>query len=136
MYPGVNKLANMKLHMKYATSRIRTIALVTAVIVAFASKAISNDRKPVVSVVQRVNSTMLVQAESDILRSPGRCKLSGCSHEICADENVITPCIWRPEYGCYKKALCEVQSNGSCDWTKTPGLEDCLANSKGLNRGK
>ena len=122
--------------MRYATARIWTIASVAAVIVAFASMAISSDRKPVVSVVQQVNSTMLVQAEGDSSPSPGRCKLSGCSHEICADENVITPCIWRPENECYKTALCEVQSDGKCGWTKTGALESCLVNTKGLNRSK
>ncbi|HET6892503.1 MAG TPA: DUF6748 domain-containing protein [Pyrinomonadaceae bacterium] len=54
------------------------------------------------------------------------CFKTGCSNQVCADENVITTCEWRPEYACYQKARCERQSNGKCGFTRTPELIACL----------
>ncbi len=54
------------------------------------------------------------------------CIKTGCSGQVCADENVITTCEWRPEYACYKKARCERQADGKCGFTKTPELLSCL----------
>lgn len=121
---------------QYATPRIWTLVLAGAAIVVLASVAAAGGLELDVGVVPRVNSSILAQAEGNTTRTAGRCKLSGCSHQICADDNVITPCIWKPEYECYKNALCEIQSDGKCGWTMTLGLEACLTNSKGLNRGE
>lgn len=54
------------------------------------------------------------------------CFRTGCSSQVCADENVITTCEWRPEYACYQKAKCERQANGKCGFTRTPELIACL----------
>lgn len=56
------------------------------------------------------------------------CKIGGCSGEICGEkgEDMITTCEWRPEYGCYKIAICERQSDGKCGWTMTEKLQNCL----------
>ncbi|MGH9956353.1 MAG: DUF6748 domain-containing protein [Pyrinomonadaceae bacterium] len=54
------------------------------------------------------------------------CFKTGCSKQVCADEEVITTCEWREEYACYQKARCERQSDGSCGFTKTPELTACL----------
>ncbi len=54
------------------------------------------------------------------------CFRTGCSNQVCADENVITTCEWRPEYACYQKARCERQANGKCGFTRTPELIACL----------
>jgi eight-cysteine-cluster-containing protein len=62
--------------------------------------------------------------------TPAACKRGGCSGQICAAEDVVTTCEWRPEYACYKSAACERQANGQCGFTKTPELERCLAGSK------
>lgn len=54
------------------------------------------------------------------------CKKTGCSGQVCSDEDVVTTCEYRPEYECYKKAKCERQTNGECGFTKTPELTSCL----------
>lgn len=56
------------------------------------------------------------------------CRPTGCSGQICADEDVVSTCEWTPIYACYKTAKCEKQSDGKCGWTKTSELESCLAN--------
>lgn len=56
----------------------------------------------------------------------GGCKITGCSGQICAEEEVITTCEFLPEYACYKTARCERQSDGKCDWTPTEELVACL----------
>ncbi len=54
------------------------------------------------------------------------CFKTGCSGQVCADEEVVTTCEWRAEYECYKTAKCERQSNGKCGFTETPELRRCL----------
>jgi hypothetical protein len=55
------------------------------------------------------------------------CVKTGCSGQICADQQRISTCEFRPEYACYQSATCERQATGSCGWTKTPALTACLA---------
>jgi hypothetical protein len=61
--------------------------------------------------------------------APGakRCFKTGCSSEVCADHNVVTTCIFRPEFACYQKAACARQANGECGFTQTAELLACLA---------
>jgi eight-cysteine-cluster-containing protein len=54
------------------------------------------------------------------------CFKTGCSGQVCADEEVVTTCEWRTEYECYKTAKCERQANGKCGFTDTPELRRCL----------
>jgi hypothetical protein len=54
------------------------------------------------------------------------CRATGCSGQICADEDVITTCEFREEYACYQAATCERQTDGTCGFTATPELEACL----------
>jgi eight-cysteine-cluster-containing protein len=56
------------------------------------------------------------------------CRVTGCSSQVCAAEDLITTCEFRPEYACYRSATCAAQSDGQCGWTMTPELEACLAN--------
>ena len=56
-----------------------------------------------------------------------RCFVGGCSGEICSEkEDIISICVYKKEYSCYKTAQCERQSNGQCEWTKTAQLQACL----------
>ncbi len=58
------------------------------------------------------------------------CKLGGCSNEICqneTDQGLVTTCIYKNEYACYKTAKCEVQLDGKCGWTQTEQLSSCLS---------
>ena len=54
------------------------------------------------------------------------CFKTGCSGQVCADEEVVTTCEYRTEYECYKTAKCERQANGKCGFTDTPELRRCL----------
>ncbi|MGE0790805.1 MAG: Kazal-type serine protease inhibitor domain-containing protein [Sandaracinaceae bacterium] len=58
-----------------------------------------------------------------------RCRIAGCSGELCVDDSHsgISICTWREEYACYRGATCETQADGSCGWTSTPELDACLA---------
>lgn len=64
---------------------------------------------------------------------PAACVVSGCSSEICADSAMMSPCIVKPEFACYKKTKCERQTDGQCGWTKTKAVEACLAKIPGQN---
>lgn len=56
----------------------------------------------------------------------GACVKTGCSGQICADQDMFSTCEYRPEYACYQTATCERQANGQCGWTQTPALTACL----------
>lgn len=58
--------------------------------------------------------------------SAGGCKISGCSSQICAEEEMMSTCEYREVYMCYKSARCERQATGKCGWTETPELRSCL----------
>lgn len=55
------------------------------------------------------------------------CFATGCSGHVCADSHVVTTCEWRPEYGCYRLARCEIQPAGTCGWTHTDEMTQCLS---------
>ncbi|HTM67858.1 MAG TPA: Gmad2 immunoglobulin-like domain-containing protein [Candidatus Binatia bacterium] len=55
------------------------------------------------------------------------CRRTGCSGELCAEEETMSSCVFRPEYACYKDAVCERQATGKCGWTQTDSLSRCLA---------
>lgn len=56
------------------------------------------------------------------------CLKTGCSGTVCADEEMMSTCEYKPEYACYQKATCERQPDGACGWTENAELEACLAN--------
>ena len=60
--------------------------------------------------------------------SGSACIKTGCSGTVCAEQDVITTCEYKPEYACYKTATCERQADGKCGWTQTAELTACLAN--------
>lgn len=59
----------------------------------------------------------------------GPCIKTGCSGQVCADHDVITKCDFRPEYACYRQATCELQADGTCGFTQTPALTQCLGSN-------
>ena len=63
--------------------------------------------------------------------SSGACKVTGCSGQICSDQEVVTTCEMRPEYACYKNAKCERQEDGKCGWTPNEGLVACIYSAMG-----
>ncbi|WP_433928676.1 hypothetical protein AB3662_35000 [Sorangium cellulosum] len=63
---------------------------------------------------------------------PGSCVVTGCSGEICADEDVVTTCEYRDEYSCYPAhSRCERDASGACGWRQTPELEACIEAASG-----
>lgn len=59
------------------------------------------------------------------------CMKTGCSGQVCSDQEVITTCEFRTEYECYKRAACERQRNGECGFTMTRELRACLDRARG-----
>ena len=59
-------------------------------------------------------------------QTPKPCFKTGCSGQVCADEEVMTTCEYKAEYACYKRAKCERQASGQCGFTDTPELRRCL----------
>lgn len=62
----------------------------------------------------------------------GGCVISGCSSQICAEEEMMSTCEYNPIYACYKEpgVRCEKQENGQCGWTQTEALKSCLAGTE------
>jgi hypothetical protein len=59
---------------------------------------------------------------------PDECRATGCNGEICASQDVASPCVARPEFACYQElGICETQPWGECGWTQTPELDLCLS---------
>ncbi len=59
--------------------------------------------------------------------APAPCRATGCSGQLCADEDIGSTCEWRDEYACYQRVgVCERQADGACGWTATPDLQQCL----------
>lgn len=58
---------------------------------------------------------------------PDECRPTGCNGEICANQDVASPCIALPEFACYREVgECKMQPWG-CGWTPTPELDQCLS---------
>jgi hypothetical protein len=57
------------------------------------------------------------------------CVVAGCSGQLCvtqSDPNVFSTCEYLEEYICFAGATCERQASGTCGWTDTQELRDCL----------
>ena len=88
-------------------------------------------------VFERNNPSGLRQHEDELVmpirfqaatqsRARDGCVITGCSSQVCEDEEIITTCEFRPEYACYNAAICERQINGQCGWTMSSSLQQCL----------
>jgi hypothetical protein len=94
---------------------------------------VSGNHAPVTGPAGR---SVMLKATQFYLRVSGSvserpCKKTGCSSQICSDQDVVTTCEWRSEYECYQKAICERQRNGECGFTQTPELAACLRRARG-----
>ncbi|KAJ3083143.1 hypothetical protein HK102_001229 [Quaeritorhiza haematococci] len=64
------------------------------------------------------------------------CVRTGCNGELCVDskyfDGTASPgiCQWKPEFECYKTAVCKQQADGTCGFTKTSALERCITDAK------
>jgi hypothetical protein len=68
--------------------------------------------------------------------APARCQVGGCSGELCTDSpNAISPCVYLPEYACYRTAVCERQTDSACGWTRSEELKACLEKARAQGNG-
>jgi|GEM_PF-3879683 len=58
--------------------------------------------------------------------STGGCVITGCSGQVCGEEDVITTCEYLEEYACYREGVCERQKDGTCGWTVDAALAACV----------
>lgn len=60
------------------------------------------------------------------------CVRAGCSGQLCVSvlsREIVTTCEFRAEYACYQAADCTVQADGTCGFTPTDALRQCLASA-------
>lgn len=64
-----------------------------------------------------------------VTASVNDCVVGGCNNTLCGEkgDSLVSICDARPEYQCYKQAVCERQITGKCDWTKTEPFNTCMA---------
>ena len=71
------------------------------------------------------------QSENDGAQGSVDCAIGGCNSELCLEasqkDKIVSTCIFRPEYECYKSARCEKQGSGRCGWSQTEDLKSCLS---------
>lgn len=58
--------------------------------------------------------------------APGECRPTGCSADICADQDVITTCEAVVGAECFADAICERQADGACGFTQTDASLACF----------
>lgn len=59
------------------------------------------------------------------------CVVTGCSGQLCADEDTATDCAWTDAYACYGDyGTCERDDVGVCGWRQTDELIECLADPR------
>lgn len=57
------------------------------------------------------------------------CKVSGCNGEICGKEEMMSICIYKPEFECYKLSSCKC-IDGRCGWEQTEDFLKCSSKYK------
>jgi hypothetical protein len=81
----------------------------------------------IVLVILVLAGGLILMKENNSETSPSNnCFKTGCSGQICADENVFSACEFKAEYACYSDARCERQADGECGWIITDELRLCL----------
>jgi hypothetical protein len=65
--------------------------------------------------------------QSGVLAPLAACVRTGCSGQLCSDRHRVTTCDMRPEYTCYRAAICERDDSGQCGFRQTQDLTDCIA---------
>lgn len=103
------------------TTTLRTLAAALVLIAC---------NKPASTPPSTPNDTATPPDDGGTVTPPGQaeCKPTGCSATVCSDQEVMTTCEYKPEYECYKTAVCARQDDGQCGWTKSAELDACLAN--------
>ena len=91
---------------------------------------ISDDKANVVYRVAYVGASNREQKPETPGPAAGGCVVTGCSGQVCAQQETATDCLYKEEYSCYKNAVCERQANGQCGWTSAKELQECVAGKR------
>jgi hypothetical protein len=62
-----------------------------------------------------------------VASAPNPCITTGCSGQICSDQDMMTTCEWKASTPAKSFGTCELQATGKCGWTRLPELSACLA---------
>ncbi len=117
---------------KSLTTEAETITFTSALPYPKQGEKISSEDYRLTFTVRQRNNTPPSPPPSPPAKT-GACYTGGCSNEICSDSpDMVSTCIYRSEFACYKNAKCERQTNGTCGWTETAALRSCLNNSQGM----
>lgn len=76
-----------------------------------------------------INGCAVAKTTTQEAKTPGLvCEPTGCSGQICAEKgkSIITTCLMLPQYECFNRTRCEVQSDGRCGWTPNREFLACL----------
>jgi hypothetical protein len=124
---GQRKVAGVELNGAHASSE--AVAEAGRAMTTAEGILVAGNPSPIVGPAGRANT---LRATQFYLRRPApiagrRCIKTGCGGQVCAEQEVITTCEWRPEHECYRRARCERQTNGECGFTQTHELITCLA---------
>ncbi len=93
----------------------------------------SGDYVVTLTVVPDTTTATTIVATTTV--SKGGCYVGGCSSETCSDkQDMMSNCMYRPEFACYKTAVCERQATGKCGWTDTPALQVCVRDAGAVDR--
>lgn len=108
------------------------LAGVTATVLVKNQKNLLPQPTPVVSPTPALSPSPSATPAASA-RAKSGCFITGCNGEICSNrKDMVSICIFKEEYACYKQAVCEQQANGQCGWTQTPQYQSCL---KSLPKG-
>ena len=74
----------------------------------------------------------VVSNEFDVeRRERADCVVSGCSSELCGPEAWASPCVFLPQYACFRDAVCSASGTlgpmSGCGWELDDELRECLA---------
>jgi eight-cysteine-cluster-containing protein len=121
-YYGLKNLATIDPEDKFSTGGVQVE--VSGMFSPEELKGPDGNKYDIVGVIDVVSAKEIARVSDD------RCKVTGCSGQICSDQDVdqdvITTCEWREEYACYRFARCERQSDNTCGWTMTEEAKKCL----------
>jgi len=114
------------MHTNNLQKGIGTLFLITSVVVVVALGGVSY-----FLLTSPVEPNPIDKDEDEVMKKEPQeesatCRVTGCSSQICADQEVITTCEYREEYACYKNAQCERQADGGCGWSPPAEVNSCL----------
>lgn len=106
------------------------VAAGNPILESYPSQCRTPDGRSFVNPAEHIDIPTSVTQSQQQYVGPG-CMVGGCSGEVCADQteaaNLVSNCIYMPQFACYKTARCEKQTDGKCGWSQTAELQACIA---------